>query len=819
MNARQLNKLAINSLFLAFYLKNTLSSEVPYNTADGSVEANEYGQSLSVRTLGFGIGCAAIVGLFNFIVCVGCCCRLPCCCRCCKKNAKIGSSGGENNGEEVKQDEEIQVAKGLRSGEVEVPYSRMRYRLFYALYGVVFVGMLLCGALAANFCQDTQGVVDDSFEATKTLMLESAEFLCSDDEEALKDSDYEGNVCEDDTLGDFLQDAEAYAFGIFDQAIVALSGVAQITNITDSILAGAAMAPGLVSGMKSAMVNINTTIYLIHDEINYLSDDSNTGGVDISGDLPDFSTLPTVTNDDMQVFDDAKEDMESMVKDVNSTSQSLNDMLGTVNEYIFLMDGVEGNEANGTVDYKVKMQESLDPFYDSLINTSLSILEIEEKTDEVHLDVQEYYDSYTAGIALFAWLPAIVVLLTCCCTFGCKSRKPLALSMVFLFLFHGLYCMVFGFLLTFQAINSDLCDWHVVILEDVVPSVLNFTYADKIYDVLSCPEAVDGVITEDNNLIDILDARQLLNISTSTGGLKKEFTQNVYSVMASLSRANSSVTAASNVDVETSITFNSTEVTAPLMSIKRDLPPSPFERNNPEHQAQFMSYYGTGDLSAFSFSDYWNYIQDVNVILAAMSIIPTGPDSYDNATIQNLTTSFINTSEWTSASYTPYTYSDLYTAVYITQVQTEVLSTVVDANDLTHSTITKVFGYVGVIEMDLLEIEAMTQGLIGLGAGIADGFAQLSSYIKYMIFVQLMGAFDQMNSIQDFLFGANQYTQCGFIGNFYRDFYLDTWCIDLNQNLYDIGMSFVVLVFLMAGGHLLIGFFYPTIYDRRFSKL
>jgi len=66
-----------------------------------------------------------------------------------------------------------------------------------------------------------------------------------------------------------------------------------------------------------------------------------------------------------------------------------------------------------------------------------------------------------------------------------------------------------------------------------------------------------------------------------------------------------------------------------------------------------------------------------------------------------------------------------------------------------------------------------------------------------------------ISSTEEFINTAPQYTKCGFIGNFYRTFFLGTWCRGFTSSTYNIGVTFAAIVFAMFCTHFLVAVFLP----------
>jgi len=850
--------MSVEILFLAFFssvlhCKETEAGdsegELPFDLNADSDQMKEdglaYGQSLAMRTLGFGIGCSLVLGFVNFFVCLGCCCRDTCCQCCVGQREKLSKSinkvvpdqlrvmvpdsmGGYDLQEIPSSSPQRVNGQVLPAAAVPDVKDRKRKNAWTTNYGrrsfhfcsfFLFALMLICAGLNAQYTLDTRDVFDDSFNQGKTLIIESAEFSCSSNKELLTAINVQdiADVCDEHSIGDFLEDAEDVVGSIFDVAIETIEGFNEISVAVDEVLEEAINVPPFITSAKESLIDIDNATQRMYKDHGWLSNSSHTSGVDLSNQLPETSAFPSIRGEQFKTLTNMQRAMEDTIAAANDTANTMKKHIKTSTDFQYTLDGIEGNEVDGKDDMRIEAEKLKDEYRDFLIDVSLQALDYHSEAEDMHEQVQSYYPHFTIGVATFTFIPALVVLFSCCCSSMFKSRKPMCLAIAFMFLVQGIYGIIFGIMLTFAEVNSDLCDWHVELmdasLEKFGPE--DTPFLGSVHEVLNCPAAVDGVTTKDNNLVDILGLYQYLNMTEvlddSTSFLDDVNDQILEAVdqlregLADIKGANDSV----------DVPFNFTVVLTPLERLKEDLPPEDFDRNKKSHQDHLISFYGDGDLSGFSFGYYSDKIWDMNGILSSYGVPNGYMSSYNNETIQNFTVEMLDKPEW--LSYYPYPSQARASLLLVgepLEISTNLLTKVIEANSLIH-------GFIDNFIENIETIETSLQNMVDVQNQILEAVILISQKLSNVLDVTLERVSDMESlttiiySVQDFAFTANAYTKCGFFGNFYRDFFLDTWCVDFTQNMQDIGIVIATIVFGMFFFHFLLACFIPVAYTTK----
>jgi len=806
-----------------------------YETDDGSAEVyvdedlvTQWVESIISRTLGFGYGLSLVLGLVNFFVCIGCCCRLDCCCcSCCKPN-KIESAevvpGLDDEGNMRDPQEAAKQAVATMKSN----------RLFYVSYLVCLLLFIVAAGLASQYASDSITVIDNGFDDVRTFTLETADFLCSDDEDYMDTSTSDDDVCEEYSVGDFAEDLGDTVDTAFVFAYSILAGFSGVSTYTTEVLNISVQIPGYIDDIEDSLLSMNDTINLMKDELANLSNPNNTGGVDISASLPSLSTLPSITQADLDSLDESRDSAREAVQTINSSLSSFDDSFSLLTDMQNMVDGVENAGYNGT-DLRMEMNDQVDDLLGAVRNFTLVVLDAEATIADVQDVVVADGGTYSPVTALLAFLPGLVVVGTCLCAACCKSRKPLCLAMTFMFLVNGLYGMLFGYFLGVSVIVGDVCQWEDDILQDFLPRAAATMDMDPTmlmivnatYDMLTCPEAEEDPpngTTTSNNLADIVGVDRLLdklNASGTITSLWNQMSGGMDSVQESLREMNSSVVDMMvATDTEISVELNATEISAPLAEVKADLPPSPLDRDDPADQAAFEAYYlSGGQLGDFTFGDYWVQVRTFNQMLDGLNG-GAGPNAGPGGNFTNTTAQDISSTYYDSSWAAGETFDGGDTSVQVLaqaagiEVLTEVLDAVVDANDFTYAAVVRMEGYVDDLVDDFDDIEDAINGMLALTTDILSVFTSLLTlmltqlaYVDYIAYYLLL--------IADFMYELPDYTHCGFIGNFYEDFFQGTICTDMVGVFYDLGVAFGLVVFLMWLTHLIIGIFYPTTYRKR----
>mmetsp|Transcript_16392 Transcript_16392/g.21297 ORF Transcript_16392/g.21297 Transcript_16392/m.21297 type:complete len:566 (+) Transcript_16392:1-1698(+) len=521
-----------------------------------------------------------------------------------------------------------------------------------------------------------------------------------------------------------------------------------------------------------------------------------------------------------------------------------------IQSLILQIDDIEGNEDDGDSDIREELDGLTDDLVDYIIEAQEAVLEAKEDVEDVHEDANANIDQNIGGIAFWTFIPGLSIIFAGALAICLDKRQPIGCIMVQFFCCHGIYCVLAGFFFFLSVLNSDFCDNHELIVYNVFGDAdmdfINPTEtrsAGEIFlDVLNCPDDNDGTdpTTPDNNLIDLLNLRNMLNVSSEINEIDTLLDDGIDEIEASLDAISDATISLDDVSNATAVDvgsdFNGTDYIAQLNAVKRNrLAPHPFSRNDEDHQdALVEAYGGDADLADNTWGAYGALINVTNQILQSMVEVPEPWATvypFDFKTILNFTVNVVssttgafyiasndvdliaNTSGSDGSSYAQYQsynqYVALNTSVVAVQQTSKLFEDVIQANADANKKIDKIILLIEEIDEDLEDLHNSQDSIIDWISDVDDSFDDVIAEVISVI-ESLEGVKDQVFSIQDFVLQAGDYLHCALIGNFYRNFFLNTWCDDMTDNAYSIGEATLVVAVTMFLVHFFIAIYWPT---------
>jgi len=371
-------KLMLNVWTFVVFLLIVVAEQPPLDFGSNAGQLKQqgisYGKTLALRTIGFGIGCSIVLGILNFVVCIGCCSRLSCCCRPCRRGQGNQSSGHGSLGQLLFVSPTAR-AHSVHAIEVVSPPGRKnswkdntaesrpgplqqvkRMHLWLYIVNACFLlTFVVCASFVRPYTLMLDGSLSTAFSEVKKLMGGSANFLCSQ----RPDKSSQWGKCKADSIGGFIQDASSFMVGNFDQIISRSQAVGSTLNETLLLLQLAGQGPGYINGAISAFLNMNSSAVQLKKQLAFLSNPMNTGAVSLVDQLPRTSALPLLTVAQLANLRTADSSLKATVVGLNLTKTELVGTSKTLSNFIATIDGISGNEPPGKKDHRIALQHVL----------------------------------------------------------------------------------------------------------------------------------------------------------------------------------------------------------------------------------------------------------------------------------------------------------------------------------------------------------------------------------------------------------------------------------------------------------------------------
>lgn len=564
----------------------------PCAQTDASFEDYQaYLRGVITYTFGAGIGLAVLIWLLMFCCCCINCCRGP------SSDKKTSSA----------------LYSALQQRMEKLEGQSQNQKALWVGLGIIMVIQLACAAGVYIAMGETNVYIVDLYEGTQDLTVDFANFLCSD-----QDVDDNTN-CNDDTIGDFIEDAKVEINNGFDSMVEWLDSLDIVTESVDQVGVAVDDLNDDADTLQQQVLWLDGNSTLAIDKLNYLSDPANTGGIDFSAYMPDPDDVPTLGADTIENVEDGME----LLSDTADTLADLQDSLVQILDEE-VQEIVERIDGEGEDDDRKDIMETLDDLLDSVFDFQADVLDaddsMEDAKDTLEINLQHARHGATG---LFA-IPALLLLCCTCTGWRCKSGRPLRLNMCFNFFCQEFCAIVTGLMMLSAIIVTDFCDSHVQVIQvnlnnSVTIGDSKVMLGDVVMDVLTC--------SGDTNLADILKITEEFNVSSYTEKATDEIDDALEEFMSQYEQVDE-VTQESqdSVDSLTDIEIDDSgldDVMNDVEEMLEALPDSPYN-DTTENEAKLELIYGseydiddpTEKEAAIALND--QIVADVNVIMAAL---------------------------------------------------------------------------------------------------------------------------------------------------------------------------------------------------------
>ncbi len=815
-----------------------------------------YIKEVAIGTGGIGIGIALLLGLVLFFSWIFCLCR-------CKKIEKRDKAieAGVFNGDK-------HISQLYPYHDVEVAARKQRKVLWFGTF-VLLLGYAICAGVAYKTVKNSKGVYDKVILGADTLLGDVQGALCTAE---MNDS---GNVdfgdCNDGSIGDFLSTIKQKVGRMFDDGVDIIQSLGEsITHVQGFQDTMSDIDDSLVS-MEGSLDVISTNLTVLESSLgvaNPLLDPSS------QIEMPSINVPPEVTGqlqNARSVVGEAIDMLQEMETDIQQTMVDDNSQVG---RFRLMIDDIPGNELDGDSDLRSEVMEVLK-------TGDKEIKDIIEMTSDFRSEqlgkLNKNYDSQFHSVSLLAFallaLPGVLLLLLSMCAAIIKSPKPFYCSMAFSFFTLGIYCLLGGLCLLLVKITTDGCDNIDTLLltnlrdefEFVAPNgktIQSPPLGEAAIALYQCRGRVGDNPDETNNYIGILGLGEFFDISDmlspatdavnnivgkieGQGGIAEQLKEPINGIPEEF-----------DFDVDSALQSctHATEETEQLLS---ELPPSEFDRDDPEQVALFENYYMTGanPLVAFTWNTalgdvYSSNVEQLSLILKAMQQtndiigcnnfdfdefsgrIDTGDphlsynfirDNLDGVKYCDpLSGAFISTNDADG----DYSLCTLYTGTgftgadvcgntgYMTQVslQTAQINVVDGINTQFVDAVTEAAGAVSNIKdgvnLQKLEMDNIVQQKGHLNT-LVDGVDAFFSNVRENV-LELKERIVELN---DVVGTVDQYSMCGYLGDAYTEIVEEALCTNMVEDVRALAVLILVVVMTMF-----VGFCFHGIYATSLRK-
>ncbi|CAM9207574.1 unnamed protein product [Ectocarpus sp. 8 AP-2014] len=785
----------------------------------------DYGQEVGVATAGLGIGLSMFFGLLTFLGMLAMCCR---CKRLHRADLAIAEAEGDND-----------AGKGLDDmyeiEDYEDNISKHR-KILWLFSFIIFLGYLFCAGYAYNGAETTDSSFGSIFDGTDVLLTRAQDALCAENGSA---------DCADGSVGDFMLEISVALIDRLEGVVDFISSLSAVTAPLLVVSANLGTATGVVDTTERAVININNSITSVNAII--------TGDGPVA-ELMDGETITNIDDDVLDDVQDGRDALEQATELTESSSLEIAEQLtgneSAITRIKYQLDDVHGNEILGDEDIRnATLTTVLDDVLQPMRDLTVDIYDVQnDDIPEVRENIEVYLDQAVQAVAGIIFLPGVILFLTSLCSGVCQSSKPLYLNMFFVFMTQILFCLVAGVFLAVSKINGDLCDHHMALIEANLPE-FNTTVQDveiivdfpKVEKILTCSGEAGDTPTDSNNFVDILGIQQIFNISSTLKEASSLITDN----SALLAEPKDSVLDAQSelgplsdfVETDFVGDIDMSELSDEIDDLLEDMPPSPLDWDDKDHQDSVDSFY-LNNVSGYSWNNassgnvtYRGQLENVNWLISLMvpGIIGVEDafldikDPYNFEQARNLTNETVCATDSpfypangqerysNSENIEVYTFDDHWdqlcrnvTAYYET---TKKLETLIEENDEARQDLEG-------IQYEMGNIEGNITGYMGeLRDEMNDTLGDLADTLDQLV-VDLNGLADSLESLNDVVMGASNYTMCGYIGDFYQDVYLDATCTDLQGNIEAVAGPALTVVILMFLSFCIQGCYGPSMRKR-----
>ncbi|CAM9568170.1 unnamed protein product, partial [Scytosiphon promiscuus] len=470
-------------------------------------EYADYGQEVGTATAGLGVGLSAIFGFATFVSMIVMCCR---CKRLHRADLAIAQAEGDNDG----LDDMYEIE------DYEDNISKHR-KILWLFTLIIFLGYLFCAGYAYNGAKTTDSSFAAIFDGTDVLLTRTQQALCEENG---------GADCATGSVGRFMLNIAAALIDRLENVVDFITSLSQVAAPLLLVSSKLNTAAGVIDTTETAIININSSITSVNAVL--------TG----DGNVAEFTDGGAIDTLSVDILDDIEEGRSALEQAAeltdNSAIEVANQLSGNDSAIVrvkYQLDSINGNELMGDEDLRnrtltvviddvlLPMRELTEDIYDLQTNELVDVRDA----------VMSSLDMAVQAVAGIIFLPGAIMFLTSLCSGICQSSKPLYLNMFFVFMTQILFCLIAGVFLAIAKLNGDLCEHHMSLIE-ANAGVSNTTVEDveiivdfyKIEQVITCDGQVGDAPTSDNNFVDIFEATQIFNISSTLDEASSTITDN-----------------------------------------------------------------------------------------------------------------------------------------------------------------------------------------------------------------------------------------------------------------------------------------------------
>jgi len=476
----------------------------------------------------------------------------------------------------------------------------------------------------------------------------------------------------------------------------------------------------------------------------------------------------------------------SAITSIDKTLEETQAIYNTVNTVVTTtltpaVDAFNTSDPNSMAEKAVKIVDNvLDKLYDANRKVIVYELTMRDYTDEY----RGYLSYKTQAMSGLFALPALFFILCIIINYYCSKRSwhlccSMCVAYICLILF-GIVALVISTLSVVTNLACDNRDWfvHKVPTKHMTVNGADFTIGpDTVNAILHCPAGINA--TADNNFVDILGVGKIFNISKQVdqGMAQVETMKSSFTPDTSIRKGLAKLTSVSN-----SSTFNVSKVApigpfiSQLESFITTLPPQGMSKTDTTAQQQLIDYYFTSNQNFFV--DFQTQLTTINTILGAATDVAPDRTSYNFTTIENFKQADVTPT--TSKYNINYAGTNPAKVVYGTAGDDVTLSNALQQTDGYTTTLDAVIASNDVVVANLtalLHIAYSIQTSIHLIDGAQSAVMSGKDAINGSLWNMLLDANDiadgldnqlaNIRSVVAFTETVNDYTLCGFIGDFY----------------------------------------------------
>jgi hypothetical protein len=797
-------------------------------------EWNSWTKEVVVQSGGMmGVGISIVMGLLMSVLTIFFCCR-------CRSHNRI--------------DAEISMGQGQHYDVKHLAARARSHRRM--LVGGVVLSVLGTGALAGyafmttTESQDTLGNIVDG---TDVFMTEFQLSLCAVDG---------GEDCVAGSVGDYLGVIQSSVERTLDSSVDWLDNLGELVPPLDLAASNLTELEQALNSTEAALLAVNASMLAMETTLtnsNYLR-----FGLDFE--------LPLIAQEDVESLGSNRESVRDGRGSIADSRREVYDQLVAPDSPIailkYQLDNVPGNEeASAPEDLRQTAVGALTDLLDFFQGWTKDVYDVQYGT----LDglwtraMDDFVDGVALGTAIIAFLPAAVLLLLSIFATMCGSAKPLYMDMMFIFLVQGLYCLSAGAYLLVATVNQDVCDAHPEIVRNVFTDPIssltpetqsNVAVGTAVMNILNCHGQRGDPPTADNNLVSIMGIQDMFDIEeqlaqsgeaiTSQRSTLEDQKQVVRDALAPLQGVDPFGT-----DVREQFDLDASQQS--VSDVLGRLPPSDFDRDDAGQRALFEAEYLSDGASGFVWQNatsglplYSAVLGDINGILLGMEdahsfttagapfsfLIGALPLNYTGAgellkadTFCGAASDFDDAdNDMTTESgggFLIYEYGgqddDLCANITIFDAYTQIIDAFDELNANFTQDALRLDGHLLFLDGNLT---ALADSQFAMAASLNSVNTSLGALLPGMdrLLTEMDALVVQLLDINNDVMSADAYTNCGYIGDFYRDVYLGEVCGDFQTYVVAVGGVQLAVAIIMFFTFLIIGCYAPAM-RRKYNSV